>query len=143
MAPGASKYLVDFPTLYVVPAWIQRHCIIPDGFRKGRPVKMYDWQLWVTLNHYRIREHARQEPGLRVDPDVIPIRSAAVTCRRSQVIAPQKTGKGPWAAAITAAEAVGPVLFLDWAKGGEKYRCADHGCECGWIYTYRAGEPMG
>lgn len=143
MAPEAKNYSVDFPTLFIVPAWIQRHCVIPDGFRKGRPFKMYDWQLWVTLNHYRIRPGAKQTPGFGTDPDVIPIRSAAFVYRRSQVIAPQKTGKGPWAAAITAAEAVGPVLFLGWAKGGEQYDCADNGCECGWIYTYLAGEPMG
>lgn len=143
MAPGAKNYRVDFPALFVVPAWIQRHCIIPDGFRKGRPFKMYDWQLWVTLNHYRVREDAQQEPGFGVDPDVIPIRSAAFYYRRTQVIAPQKTGKGPWAAALTAAEAVGPVLFLGWAEGGERYFCADNGCDCGWVYTYRPGEPMG
>lgn len=143
MALEAKRYAVDFPTLFVVPAWIQRHCVIPDGFRKGRPFKMYDWQLWVTLNHYQIKPTAKQVRGFGVDPDVIPIRSAAFVYRRSQVIAPQKTGKGPWAAAITAAEAVGPVLFLGWAEGGETYDCADHGCDCGWIYTYRPGEAMG
>lgn len=143
MAPGASRYVVDFPTLYVVPAWIQRHCIISDGFRKGRPFKMYDWQLWVALNHYRVKHDARQEPGFGDDLDVIPIRSAAFFYRRSQVIAPQKTGKGPWSAAIICAEAVGPVLFLGWAEVGDEYRCEDHGCACGWVYRYRPGEPMG
>ena len=60
MALEAKSYHVDFPTLYIVPAWIQRHCIIADGFRQGRPFKMYDWQLWVTLNHYRIKPEAVQ-----------------------------------------------------------------------------------
>jgi hypothetical protein len=144
MALEAKSYLVDFPTLYIVPAWIQRHCIIADGFRQGRPFKMYDWQLWVTLNHYRIKPEAQQTPGyLDGDPDAIPILTAAFHFRRSQVIAPQKTGKGPWSATIVCAEAVGPVLFYDWAEAGDEYRCEDFGCSCGWVYRYVEGEAMG
>lgn len=139
-----ANYAVDFPTLFVVPAWIQRHCLIPDGFRKGRPFKMYDWQLWAALNHYRVKPSAEQDQGfLNEDPDAIPVRSAAFHFRRSQVMAPQKTGKGPWSAAIVCAEAVGPVLFYDWAVEGDTYDCADHGCGCGWVYRYRTGEAMG
>lgn len=134
-----TDYVVDFPTLWIVPAWIRSHCLIPDGFSKGRPFKMYRWQLWCTVNHYRVRPDAAQP----TDPDAPPIRAAAFTYRRSQVVAAQKTGKGPWSATILCAEAAGPVLFLGWAEGGEVYRCADHGCPCGWTYTYRAGEPMG
>src|SRR5690349_25065452 len=94
------KYRVDFPTLWIAPAWIERHCIIPDGFRKGRPFKLYDWQLWVTLNHYRVRDDAQQVAAfLDGDPDAIPVRSEAFVNRRSQIIAPQKTGKGPLSAA--------------------------------------------
>ena len=138
------KYAVDFPTLFVLAAWIERHCIIPDGFLKGRPFKLYDWQLWVTLNHWRIRDRARQVPGyLDGDPDVIPVRSEAFTNRRSQVMAPQKTGKGPLSAAWVCGEAVGPALFYDWAVEGDVYDCEDHGCGCGWVYRYRPGEPMG
>jgi hypothetical protein len=140
----AKSYLVDFPTLYIVPAWIQRHCIIADGFRQGRPFKMYDWQLWVTLNHYRVKPGAEQTPAyLEGDPDAIPILTAAFHFRRSQVIAPQKTGKGPWSATIVCAEAVGPVLFYDWAEAGDEYRCEDFGCSCGWVYRYVEGEAMG
>jgi hypothetical protein len=146
-----SPYVVDFPALWVVPAWIQRHCIIPDGFHKGRQFRMYDWQLWATVNHYRVNPKARQPDGYGEDPDVYPIRSAAFRNRRSQIIAPQKTGKGPWSAAIVSAEAVGPVLFVGWAKGGEVYRCSEWGCGCGWgtsgdpdaWHIYRPGEPMG
>lgn len=138
------SYVVDFPTLWVVPAWVERHCIIPDGFRKGRPFRMYDWQLWCTANHYRVKPAAQQEPEfLAGDPDAIPIRSAAFHNRRSQVIAPQKTGKGPWSATIVCAEAVGPALFYDWARDGDAFVCADHGCGCGWEYDYRPGEAMG
>jgi hypothetical protein len=140
----ANRYVVDFPTLWVVPAWIERHCIIPDGFRKGRPFRMYDWQLWCTANHYRVRPEAKQDPDyLAGDPDAIPIRSAAFHYRRTQVIAPQKTGKGPWSAAWVCAEGLGPVLFLDWAGENDAYVCEDNGCSCGWVYRYRPGEAMG
>lgn len=144
MAQPAPDYAVDFPTLFVAAAWIQRHCIVPDGFRKGRAFRLYDWQLWVTLNHYRVKPEARQDPAfLEGDPDAIPIRSEAFHYRRSQVIAPQKTGKGPWTAALVCLEAVGPCLFFDWAVEGDTYDCSDHGCSCGWVYTYRPGEAMG
>lgn len=144
MPADPNPYAPDFPTLFVVAAWIQRHCIIPDGFRKGRPFRMYDWQLWCTLNHYRIKPQARQDRDfLAGDPDAIPIRSAAFHYRRSQVVAPQKTGKGPWSAAWVAAEGLGPVLFLDWAGENDAYVCEDVGCDCGWVYRYKPGEPMG
>lgn len=140
----ADRYVVDFPTLWVVPAWIQRHCIIPDGFRKGRPFRPYDWQLWCLANHYRVKPGARQDPDfLAGDPDAMPIRSEAFHYRRSQIIAPQKTGKGPMSAAWVAAEGVGPVLFYDWAGENDTYVCADNGCDCDWVYRYRPGEPMG
>jgi hypothetical protein len=142
--PPANRYVVDFPTLWVVPAWIERHCIVPDGFRKGRPFRMYDWQLWCTANHYRIKPTAKQDPDfLDGDPDAIPVRTAAFHFRRSQIIAPQKTGKGPWSAAWVCAEGLGPVLFLDWAGEDDAYVCEDAGCDCGWVYRYRPGEPMG
>jgi hypothetical protein len=135
---GRPEYVVDFPTLWIVAAWHERHCIIPDGFRKGTPWRHYDWQLWITLNHYRVKPGA--EP---FDDEGYPTRAAAFHYRRSQVTAAQKTGKGPFAAVIVCGEAVGPVLFCGWAEGGEIYRCADHGCQCGWSYTYEPGEPMG
>lgn len=136
------EYVVDFPTLWIVPDWIERHCIIPDSFAKGQAFVMYDWQLWCTVNHYRVRPNAlpawsEKEDGTLVSP------SSAFVNRRSQIVAPQKTGKGPQSAAWICAEAVGPVVFMGFARGGEEYRCSDNGCSCGWVYTYRAGEPMG
>lgn len=53
------------------------------------------------------------------------------------------TGKGPWSAGVVAAEAVGPVIFGGWARRGDRYECADHGCSCGWSFRYAAGEPRG
>jgi hypothetical protein len=128
----------DFPTLRVAILWIVRHCIIPDGFRKGSPFVPYRWQAHILANHYRVKPDA--EP---VDDEGYPTRGAAFHFRRSQVVAAQKTGKGPFAAAVVALEAVGPALFAGWAEGDEIYRCEDHGCHCGWAYRYSAGEPMG
>jgi hypothetical protein len=138
MAPEPKRYVVDFPTLWVVPAWIERHCVIPDGFRKGAPFRHYDWQLWCTVNHYRVR------PGAPAyDDNGYPTRAAAFHYRRFQVIAPQKTGKGPWTATLTCNEALGPALLAGWAGDDDAYVCADHGCGCGWEYPYDPGEPMG
>jgi hypothetical protein len=132
-APNAAvEFVVDFPTLWVVPYWIEQHCPVPDGFRQGEQMELYPWQLWCTVNHYRVRPDA-----------VYGQLSTAFAYRRSQVVAPQKTGKGPWSATILCAESVGPVVFAGWARGGERYRCADWGCDCGWWYAYEAGEPMG
>jgi hypothetical protein len=129
---AAPEYVVDFPTLWIVADWIEEHCSIPDGFRKGDHFEMYDWQLWCTANHYRVKPDAR-----------LGQLAPAFHNRRSQVIAPQKTGKGPWSASIICVEAVGPAVFAGWASGEEIYYCRDYGCDCGWSYEYGAGEPMG
>lgn len=134
----ARDFRVDFPTLWVVPAWHERHCIIPDGFRKGTPWRHYDWQLWITVNHYRVKPDT-----VAFDDEGYPTRAAAFHNRRSQVVDVQKKGKGPFGAVITTGEAVGPTLFAGLAEGGEVYRCEDHGCPCGWSYAYDVGEPMG
>lgn len=135
MAKGPDagpEFVVDFPTLWVVPDWIEAHCPVPDGFRQGEDLELYPWQLWCTVNHYRVKPEAREGQ-----------LAPAFHYRRSQIVAPQKTGKGPWSATITLAEAAGPVVFAGWARGGEVYRCSDHGCSCGWWYAYEPGEPMG
>lgn len=132
-APDATAgFVVDFPTMWVVPDWMEAHLPVPGGFRAGEPMELYPWQLWCTVNHYRVKPDA-----------TFGQRSAAFHYRRSQIVAPQKTGKGPWSAAVTLAEMVGPVVFAGWATGGEVYRCSDWECECGWWYAYQPGEPMG
>ncbi|MGA4989881.1 hypothetical protein [Nonomuraea bangladeshensis] len=130
--PPASEFVVDFPTLWVGIDWIEEHCSVPDGFRKGDRFEMYDWQLWCTANHYRVKPTA-----------TLGQLAPAFHNRRSQVIAPQKTGKGPWSASIICLEAVGPAVFAGWASGNEVYDCRDYGCGCGWSYEYEPGEPMG
>lgn len=106
--------------------------MIPDGERAGEPYDMVDWQLWSFVNHYRVRPEATPEQ-----------RGTAFHYRRSQIVGPQKSGKSPYQAAQVCAEAVGPVLFGGWAKGGEEYLCSEHGCPCGWGFEYRKGDPMG
>jgi hypothetical protein len=134
----ASDFEYDgFPTLgFLAADWIEAHCVVPDGFDLGSPFVLEGWQLWCAVNHYRVR------PGLAFNPSR-PLLAPAFHYRRSQVVGPQKTGKGPWSAAITTFEAVGPCLFGGWARGGEVYRCEDHGCGCGFEYVYEPGEPLG
>ena len=38
------EYRVDFPTLFVAVEWIEAHCVIPDGFRRGEPFILSGWQ---------------------------------------------------------------------------------------------------
>lgn len=128
---------IPFPTLgHLIDAWMYQHVIVPDGWQRGRPFGQSRWQYECTCNHYRIREDAT------FDPDDPPGAQAFVY-RKTLIIGPQKSGKGPWSAGITAAEAAGPTQFIGWAARGDKYRCKDWGCPCGWEYTYSPGEPMG
>jgi hypothetical protein len=134
-AADDGTWPLDFPTLYVVPDWIAQHCRLESvgGLDSApRPFEMYDWQLRATAHFYRVRPEAQ-----------LGQLSTAFHYRRGQVVAPQKSGKGPWTAGVTAAEAVGPVLFAGWAEGGERYDCRKYGCGCGWVYVYEPGEAMG
>jgi hypothetical protein len=133
----SDEWVVRWPTLgYLVSDWIAAHCVVPDRFQVGSPFVHSDWQLWNTLNHYRVRESAEWYPDN-------PLMASAFANRRSQTVRPQKSGKSPMVASIVCAEAVGPVLFAGWARGGEAYVCAENGCLCGWVYEYEPGEPMG
>jgi hypothetical protein len=62
---------------------------------------------------------------------------------QSQVVAPQKTGKGPWAAAIIALEGLGPTVFVGCSQGRRAVRVRDHGCDCGLVVRVRAGRADG
>lgn len=137
----------DAPTLgFLVVDWVERHCIIPDGFRKGQPFTMYDWQQWCTLNHYEVRHDARPAGTEYTNADgeqSVVSGASAFRYRRSVIIAPQKAGKGPWSATITTNEAVGPALFAGWAEPADTYRCSEHGCGCGWEQPYGEYFDMG
>lgn len=128
---------LDFPTLgFLAADWIERHCCVPDGFALGDPLVHDGWQLWCDVQHYRVRE------GIEFNP-VRPLQGQAFVHRRSVIVGPQKSGKSPWRGSLDLFEAVGPCLFGGWARGGERYRCVDGGCGCGWEYEYQPGDPMG
>ena len=133
-----DELALDFNPLhtlgFLVTDWIEWHCKVPGGVYEGQPLTFNGWQLHCTANHYRIVPKAVADPTRLVAP---------FHYRRSVVVGPQKCGKSPWGAGMLLAEGVGPVLFAGWARGGEEYRCEDHGCGCGWSYTYAAGEAMG
>lgn len=120
----------------VSPMWIERHCVVPDGFRAGEPFRLYDNQLLFIANCYLVKGDAVWVPEA-------PILAPAFVYRSAMIVGPQKLGKDPMVAAQICLEAVGPALFAGWAGRDEGYVCADHGCRCGWEYEYDEGEPMG
>lgn len=119
---------------FLATDWTEAHCRVPGGVYEGEPLLFNGWQLFVTANHYRVKSDAVVDPRRLLAPFVY---------RRSVIVGPQKCGKSPWGAGFLLFEAVGPALFSGWAKGGEVYRCSDHGCACGWEYEYVPGEAMG
>lgn len=123
-------------TLVVAPSWIERHCVVSDGFRKGEPFRLYDYQLLYISNFYLVRGSAKWLPAN-------PVLAPAFVYRRGLLLGPQKLGKNPLIAAQICLEGVGPALFAGWAGKDEGYSCADHGCRCGWEYAYDEGEPKG
>jgi hypothetical protein len=95
----------EFPTLgYVAGEWIQGHCVIPDGYRKGEPYLLTDemWRFLVT--YYR----------LDIEGVSVSLRHYGGQLRRSQ-----KWGKDPFGAAIICAESFGPARFDGWDADGE------------------------
>jgi len=105
-AEGTCVECRAFPSLgYEVAALIQSSCAIPDGEHAGEPFVLTDEQLRFLLWHYRL------------DPET----GKFVYFRGSQLVRPQKWGKGPLAAALICAEAhpEGPVLFAGWDAAGE------------------------
>jgi hypothetical protein len=122
--------------MFVVPEWIERHCVVPDGFRKGRPFDLYGYQLRYLANFYLVKGTAEWD-------QVNPVLAPAFVYRRGLLVGPQKLGKGPHTAAHVCLEGVGPALFAGWAGEDDGYACADWGCRCGWEYPYEPGEPMG
>jgi hypothetical protein len=122
--------------MYVVPSWIERHCVVPDGFLVGHPFRLYEWQLAYLGAFYTVRGSVAFDP-------VRPVLGPAFRYQRGLIVGPQKLGKDPLGAAHICVEAVGPVLFAGWAGRDDGYACAEHGCRCGWEYAYEPGEPMG
>lgn len=102
-------YPGEFPSLgWLIGEWIEEHCVIPDGDHVGDPFLLTD-EMWTFLVwHYRLRPDADEEQW-----------RSAWAYRRSQLVRPQKWGKGPLSAAMICAEAVGPARFAGWDADGE------------------------
>lgn len=116
--------------------WIEAHCVVPDGFRAGDQLTLYEWQVRFLGNHYLVRPDAEWHPDR-------PVLGPAFVHRRSGMVGPQKLGKDPMEAAQICLEGDGPALFAGWAGPDDGWSCRDHGCGCGWEYPYEPGEPMG
>lgn len=99
----------EFPTLgWSIGEWIEEHCVIPDNDHLGEPFKLTD-EMWTFLVwHYRLLSNATEEGW-----------QSAWSFRRSQLVRPQKWGKGPLSAAMICAEADGDVRFAGWDASGE------------------------
>jgi hypothetical protein len=93
----------EVPSLgLVVGQWIQDYCVVPDRELRGRPFVLTEEQVRFLLWHYALTESGKWRYP-----------------RGSQLMRPQKWGKGPFVAAICCAEAAGPVLFDGWDAQGE------------------------
>lgn len=103
------SYEGEAPTLgHLIGEWIEEHCVIPDQDHAGQPYKLTDEMWTFLLHHYRLHPDATEDKW-----------GTAFYNRRSQLVRPQKWGKGPFSAAIICAEAVGPVVFAGWDAQGE------------------------
>ena len=126
----------DPQTLWVALEWIERHCVVPDGFRVGQPFKVYQYQGLYLANFYMVRGDVEFDAAN-------PILGPAFVYRRGLLVGPQKVGKNPLIAAQVCLEGAGPALFAGWAGADDGYACRDYGCRCGWEYPYQPGDPMG
>src|SRR3990172_2866949 len=90
--------------LWVGLDWIERHCVVPDGFRKGAPFRLYRYQGEYLAAFYTVRGITEWDPRN-------PILAPAFRYRRGLLVAPQKVGKNPLIAAQICLEIVGPALF--------------------------------
>ena len=82
---------IDFDPLqtlgFLATDWIEHHCKVPGGVYEGEPLVFNGWQLFCTVNHYRVRPKAVFDPRRLLAP---------FHYRRSVVVGPQKVGKsGP------------------------------------------------
>lgn len=106
--------------------WIEANVPIPDGEFAGQPMKLAQWQKNFLLGFYQLQS-ATEPCGHDNCP---PEKQAQGVClvkpsrafhydRGGQLVAPQKDGKGPLAAATVLFEAYGPCLFDGWNASGE------------------------
>lgn len=99
----------EYPTLgYSVGEWVENHCVVPDGYLRGRPFLLTDEMWRYLLKRYRLYPYAAQWPA----PD-------ALVYYGSQLRRAQKWGKDPLGAAMILANALGPTRFDGWDAAGE------------------------
>lgn len=134
--PGVPERVVSWPTMFITIDWVEQHCVVPDSIHRGAPFLLTGEQAWFYANHYRVKPDADVARSLNRP-------ASAFVYRRSQLVRPQKWGKGPLTASQICLEGVGPAVFIGFATGDEVYECAAYGCGCGWVYPYDPGEPMG
>ncbi|EFQ84724.1 hypothetical protein HMPREF0063_10065 [Aeromicrobium marinum DSM 15272] len=123
-------------TLAVGLGWIEEHCVVPDRFAAGAPLRLYDFQFEYLAKFYTVRGDAVWNPAN-------PMLGEAFVYQEGLQVGPQKLGKSPGTAAHVTLEGVGPALFAGWAGEDDGYACSDWGCGCGWEFPYAPGEPMG
>lgn len=121
---------------FLLASWITAHCVVPAGYDLNRPFRLTGWQLRNAVDFYMVKDNLEFNAAR-------PALGSAFKWRRGQIVGGQKLGKSPFGAAVACFEAVGPCVFCGWAAGGERFRCSDWGCGCGFEYEYRPGEPMG
>lgn len=121
---------------FLLASWISAHCVVPAGWQLNNPFRLTGWQLKNAVEFYTVKDNIEFNQSR-------PAMGSAFKWRRGQIVGGQKLGKSPFGAAVVCFEAVGPCVFCGWAEGGERYRCSDWGCSCGFEYEYRPGEPMG
>lgn len=85
-----------------IGCWIQAHCAVPDGEHRGEPFRLTGEQWACLLGLYALDDAGRFLHG-----------------RGGLLVRPAKWGKGPFSAAIIAAEAAGPVRFAGWDAAGD------------------------
>lgn len=103
----------------LVVAWIEHFAVHGPGDVVGSPVELDDELYEVTLDCYAL------------DPDGRRLYDSAFLSR------PKGRAKSEWSGFLVLAEALGPVRFAGWARGGETFRDRD------FTYRYERGEPMG
>lgn len=103
----------EFPTLgWLIGEWIEEHCIIPDGPRRGESYELTG-EMWQHLLHvYRLDPRAKVHP--KYPRPVDGLRHYGSQLRRSQ-----KWGKDPFVATKAIAHSLGPVQWDGWDAAGE------------------------
>lgn len=99
----------EFPTGgFVVLDWIEDNITIPDGPRRGEPVRLYGEQAHHLLHRYRLDPDAVEDDG-----------NDAFRYGGSMLVRGQKWGKDPLLAMVDLVHAFGPCEFAGWDAKGE------------------------